>query len=129
MAHFAQLDVDNKVINVVVIGDQNCLGDGGVESEQVGIDFCRNTFGANTRWLQTSINNRIRKNYAGIGFAYDAVRDAFIPPSPYPSWVLNEETCQWKAPIPKPADVDGIRFIWDEDQGQWVGVELPPEEN
>lgn len=122
MAHFAQLDENSKVVSVIVVGDQNCLGDAGVESEQVGIDFCRNTFGADTHWVQTSINNRIRKNYAGIGYSYDSQRDAFIPPTPYPSWVLDEDTCQWEAPVPKPPDTDTIIQVWNEDLLSWEAV-------
>lgn len=120
MAHFAQLDENNKVINVIVVGDQNCLGDGGVESEQVGIDFCRNTFGPDTRWAQTSITNRIRKNYAGIGYTFDTQRDAFIPPQPYPSWLLDEVTCLWQPPVPMPEDEQF--YDWHEDTQQWVVV-------
>jgi hypothetical protein len=125
MAHFAQLDANNVVTNVIVVGDQNCLGDGGIESEQVGIDFCRNTFGSETRWAQTSITGRIRKNYAGIGYSYDAQLDAFIPPQPFASWLLDEATCLWVAPIPEPND--GAIYYWNEELGQWVAVELPPE--
>lgn len=126
MAHFALLDADNNVINVIVVGDQNCMGDGGVESEQVGIDFCRNIFGADTRWVQTSITNRIRKNYAGIGYSYDPQRDAFIPPSPYQSWILNEETCRWDPPVPKPPDTETTIYAWNEDLVRWDAVEIPP---
>ena len=124
MAHFAQLDADSKVINVIVVGDQNCLGNGGIESEQVGIDFCRNTFGADTRWAQTSVNRRIRKNLAEIGYTFDCQRDAFIPPSPYPSWVLNEETCQWESPVPRPRATETTLYRWNEDLVQWDAVDL-----
>lgn len=118
MAHFAQLDADDVVINVIVVGDQNCLGNGGVESEQVGIAFCRNTFGSDTRWAQTSVNARIRKHFACIGYKYDVQRDAFIPPQPFPSWLLDEVTCTWRAPVAAPDD--GQDYEWDEDAQEWV---------
>ena len=124
MAHFAQLDANNVVTNVIVVGDQNCLGDGGIESEQVGIDFCRNTFGADTRWAQTSITNRIRKNYASIGYTFDIQRDAFIPPQTYPSWVLNEDTCRWDAPVEKPEDTEQIVYEWDEVTQSWLAINI-----
>jgi len=127
MAHFAQIDSDNKVIEVIVVGDQNCLGDGGAESEAVGIDFCRNTFGADTKWVQTSYSNRIRKNFAGVGFTYDAQRDAFIPSSPYPSWVLNEDTCLWDPPVPMPRPTETTFYVWNEQLVQWDAVHMPSE--
>lgn len=129
MAHFAQLDSANRVIQVVVIGNQNCLDDGGIESEQVGIDFCHNTFGVDTNWIQTSYNSNIRKNYAGIGFTYDAQRDAFIPPSPYPSWILNEGTCQWDPPVPMPPSTETTVYVWNEELVQWDAVDVSVEEN
>lgn len=116
MAHFAQLDDQNTVLQVIVIHN-NELMDNGVESEAKGIAFCQSLF-PNTRWAQTSYNGNKRKNYAGIGFLYDPIRDAFIPPKPYPSWVLDESTCRWEAPTPYPTD--GKRYMWDEATQQWV---------
>ena len=116
MAHFAQLDHNNVVLQVIVIHN-NELMDNGVESEAKGIAFCQSLF-PGTNWVQTSYNGNKRKNYAGIGFTYDAQRDAFIPPKPYPSWVLIEATCQWEAPAPYPQD--GQRHIWDESTVSWV---------
>jgi hypothetical protein len=118
MAHFAQLDDQNTVLQVIVIHNNELL-DNGVESEAKGIAFCKSLF-PNTRWAQTSYNSNIRKNYAGVGFLYDPIRDAFIPPKPYPSWVLNETTCQWNAPIPYPTD--GERYVWDEATQTWVAA-------
>lgn len=92
MAHFAELDDQNTVLRVIVVHNNELL-DNGVESEAKGIAFCKTLFGGN--WKQTSYNGNIRKNYAGIGFTYDPVRDAFIPPKPGDSWVLEESTCQW----------------------------------
>jgi hypothetical protein len=116
MAHFAQLDDNNVVLQVIVIHNNELL-DNGVESEDKGIAFCHSLF-PGTTWVQTSYNANIRKNYAGIGFTYDAQRDAFIPPKPFPSWVLNEATCQWESPVQYPQD--GKRYIWDESTLSWV---------
>ena len=119
MAHFAQLDENNVVTQVIVVHNNDCMLDG-QENETIGVLFCKSLFGQNTRWKQTSYNAKMRKNYAGIGYTYDATRDAFIPPSPYPSWVLDEATCQWQAPVPRPQD--DKRYTWDEAQGAWVEV-------
>jgi hypothetical protein len=118
MAHFAQLD--NNVVLQVIVVHNNELMNNGVESEAKGIAFCHSLF-PGTNWAQTSYNANIRKNYAGVGFTYDAQRDAFIPPKPYPSWVLNETTCQWESPVPYPQD--GKRYIWDEATQTWVEVQ------
>jgi len=118
MAHFAQLDNQNTVLQVIVVHNNELL-DNGVESEAKGIAFCQSLF-PNTRWAQTSYNGNIRKNYAGVGFLYDPIRDAFIPPKPYPSWVLDEATCRWGAPIPYPTD--GERYVWDEATQTWVAA-------
>jgi hypothetical protein len=117
MAHFAQLE-NNIVKQVIVVSNQDILDENGQESEQKGIDFCSNLLGGN--WKQTSYNAKIRKNYAGIGYTYDEDRDAFIPPKPYNSWLLNEDTCQWKAPTPYPND--DKRYIWNEETTSWVEI-------
>ena len=117
MAHFAQLDENNTVTQVIVVHNNDCQING-VETEEAGVVFCKSLFGPTTKWKQTSYNASIRKNYAGIGFTYDAQRDAFIPPRPYASWILNEETCQWQAPVPYPDD--GARYAWSEESGAWV---------
>lgn len=117
MANFAQLDENNVVINVAVVADADTSIDG-VEVESVGAEFMHKLVGG--RWVQTSYNHRIRKNYASIGYTYDETRDAFIPPKPYPSWVLIEETCRWEAP--KPHNKDGKTYSWDEALGDWVEV-------
>ncbi len=93
MAHFAQLNDDNVVEQVIVVHNNELLDESGVESEQRGVGFCANLLGG--RWVQTSYNNKFRKNYAGIGYTYDAVRDAFIPPKPEGDWTFNEQTCRW----------------------------------
>ena len=117
MAHFAELDANNIVLRVIVVHN-NELMDNGQESEAKGIAFCQSLFGGT--WKQTSYNGNIRKNYAGIGFSYDAGRDAFIPPQPLPSWVLDDATCQWKPPIPEPQD--GKVYRWDESTISWIEV-------
>ena len=121
MAHFAQLDDNNIVTQVIVVDNSKLEDSNGVEQEAIGIAFCTNLFGADTRWKQTSYNNNIRKNYAGIGYTYDADRDAFIPPQPYASWILNETTCQWEAPVPYPQD--GNRYAWNEQTQTWDLIE------
>ena len=118
MAHFAKLDENNVVLEVHVVHNNELLQDG-VESEAKGIQFLVNWSGGYTNWKQTSYNGNIRKNYAGIGYTYDATRDAFIPPQPFPSWVLNEDTCLWDPPTPMPTD--GGFYHWDEANKVWVG--------
>lgn len=108
MAHFAEIDQNNIVTRVVVVDDQY---------EADGVNWCADFFGGGT-WVQTSYNATIRKNYAGVGYTYDATRDAFIAPQPYPSWVLDEATCRWGAPIPMPTD--GQLYTWDEPTLNWV---------
>ena len=117
MAHFAELDENNIVLRVIRVYD---------EHEADGENWCHNFVGGD--WKQTSYNNRIRKNFAGIGFTWDVERDAFIPPKSYDSWLLDEDTCSWEAPVPVPADYDltkGIQYAWDEANVQWVLVESP----
>lgn len=98
MAHFAELDANNVVLRVVVISNDDCKDESGVEQEQLGIKRCLELFKTGT-WLQTSYNGKFRKNYAGIGGTYDAQRDAFIPPKPDgEGWVLDEVTCDWVNP-------------------------------
>jgi hypothetical protein len=115
MAHFAQLNNENIVTQVIVVANQDIIDENGKESEQKGIDFCYNLLGGT--WKQTSYNGNIRKNYAGIGYTYDNSRDAFIPPKPYNSWLLDEATCQWKAPVNYPTD--DKMYTWDEDTTSW----------
>ena len=121
MAHFAKLDEGNNVLAVHVVNNDVITIDGN-ESEQAGIDFLTSLHG-HTLWKQTSYNGNIRKNYAGIGFTYDVERDAFIAPQPYASWVLNETTCQWEAPIAYPND--GKYYGWFEANQQWIETTGP----
>jgi hypothetical protein len=114
MAHFARLE-DNVVTQVIVVHNNELLVDG-VESEAKGIEFCQSLFEG--EWKQASYNKTIRKNFPYVGFTYDEIRDAFIPPKPFDSWELNEETCKWEAPIAKPTD-DKI-YVWDEETLSWI---------
>ena len=122
MAHFAEIGLNNTVLRVIVVHNNELLDENGVEQEAKGAEFCRNLFGG--AWVQTSYNANFRKNYAGEGFTYDSTRDAFIPPKPFPSWVLNEDTCQWDAPVPYPTDVGTPeapkRYVWDEATASWM---------
>jgi hypothetical protein len=99
MAHFAQLDQNNIVLRVIVVNNSDITVNG-QESEAKGIAFCQSLFGADTRWVQTSYSGSFRARYAGIGYAFDAALNAFIPPKPYPNWVLDPETLDWVAPVP-----------------------------
>lgn len=121
MAHFAELDANNVVLRVIVVGNKDTADAAGVEKEHIGAAFCERLFGGT--WKQTSYNGNKRKNYAGIGYSYDADRDAFIPPKPYNSWILVEETCQWKAPVDMPADAGTGEppkmYSWDEATVSW----------
>ena len=121
MAHFAKLDSDNKVIHVSVVDNWNITDGSGHETESIGVAYLKSIHGADTNWKQTSYNGNLRKNYAGIGMTYDAGRDAFISPKPYPSWVLNETTCRYEAPTPMPTG-DGKIYTWDEATTSWEEV-------
>ena len=115
MAHFAELNEDNIVQRVIVVDNEDCLDANGVESEEVGIAFCHNLLGGT--WKQTSYNGSFRKNYAGNGYVYNSSKDAFISPKPFSKWVLNEETCQWEAPVAYPDD-DKF-YVWNDNKGEW----------
>ncbi len=115
MAHFAEV-IDGIVVRVTVVNNSDTALNG-VEDGAIGAAFCHDLLGG--EWVQTSYNNNFRKNYAGIGFTYDTGRDAFIAPQPYASWLLNESTCRWGAPVPYPAT--GF-WRWDESVLNWVEI-------
>ena len=117
MAYFAQLDENNEVIQVIVVNNSDILDQTGEESEEVGIEFCKNLLGRDTNWVQTSYNSNFRKKHASIGDTYDEFRDAFIPPKPYSSWILNEDTLFWESPIPHPNDDN--EYVWNEETQTW----------
>jgi len=116
MAHFAELDANNIVLRVIVVDNKDTADATGVEKEHIGAAFCERLFGG--IWKQTSYNGRIRKNYAGNGYKFDTQRNAFIPPKPFASWVLDEQTCAWQPPTPMPQD--GQIYGWDEATMGWV---------
>ncbi len=105
MSHFAKID-DNNIVTQVIVAEKSFINTG-----ILGDEFL---------WIQTSYNGNFRKNYAGIGYTYDAARDAFIPPQPYPSWTLNEDTCQYDSPVPYPTD--DKMYEWDEETTNWKEV-------
>ena len=133
MAHFAKLSLESKVISVHSLHNDVLKDANGVEQEALGIDFLNNLHKTNDVWKQTSYNTRggvhglggtpFRKNYAGIGFTYDETRDAFIPKQPFNSWTLNEDTCQWEAPVAYPDD--GKRYNWNEETTSWDEIVSP----
>ena len=123
MAHFAKVNSSNVVVEVHAVDNWNCVDGEGNEVEAAGIAWQESVFGVQDgiRWIQTSYNHNIRKNYAGIGMTYDEGRDAFIHQKPYPSWVLNETTtCRWEAPTPMPTPGEGEFYNWNEETTSWV---------
>ena len=116
MAHFAKLGVGNIVEQVIVISNDIAT------TEQLGVDFINKLYGTNDIWKQTSYNRNFRKNFAGIGYSYDQTRDAFIPKKPFNSWVLNEQTCLWNAPVARPND--GKMYNWNEQNLSWDLLEI-----
>ena len=117
MAHFAKLGVGNIVEKVVVVNNDVITDANGQEQEKAGIDFLNNLYNTRDVWIQTSYNKNMRKNFASIGYTYDQTRDAFIPPKPFESWILNETTCIWEAPVDYPDD--GENYKWNEETKQW----------
>ena len=107
MSHFAKLD-NNNIVTEVIVAEQDFINSGSV--------------GDSFRWVQTSYNFNFRKNYAGVGYIYDRVRDAFIPPKPHSSWILNEDTCLWIAPVPYPDDDN--KYTWNEETTSWDLIEV-----
>jgi hypothetical protein len=127
LAHFAKIE-NNVVTQVIVVANKDTADANGVEKEYIGAAFCEKLFGGT--WKQTSYNGTIRKNYAGIGYTYDADIDAFVPPQPYASWTLNNDTAQWEAPVPMPEDAGTGEppkmYSWDEATTSWKETESTP---
>jgi hypothetical protein len=117
MAHYAKIDSNNIVTQVIVIDNKDTADANGVEKEYIGAAYCERLFGGT--WKQTSYNATIRKNYAGIGYTYQADIDAFVPPKPYASWTLDANA-QWQAPTAIPTD--GKMYSWNEETQTWVEV-------
>jgi hypothetical protein len=133
MAHFARLDQTGTVLEVVVVSNNVLLDDNGDECEELGREFCMGLYGDQNNWVQTSYNGNIRKNFASVGAHYDSAKDAFIQRQPYPSWQLDDNSCEWEPPVPYPEDyfedrvdtewgkVDGgVLYRWSEETGAWV---------
>ena len=131
MAHFAQIDENNVVTQVIVVSNDDITDSNGNEVEEIGVAFCKKLLGADTNWKQTSYNNNMRVRYAGIGYSYNAELDAFIPPQPFASWTLDNETADWESPLgAAPALTDEevearSYYRWDEENLAWV-LETPP---
>ena len=123
MAHFVEIDEDGIVLRGIVVANADTATSTGEEVESIGVEFCKNLLGGT--WKQTSYNNNIRYNYAGIGYRYDEEKDAFIAPQPFPSWELDENM-RWEAPVEMPTD-DGP-YSWDEANLEWVKRESEDEE-
>jgi hypothetical protein len=124
MAYFAKLGTGNIIENVISINNAVITDANGVEQEQLGVDFINKLYNTRDVWKQTSYNNNIRKNYAGIGMTYDQTRDAFIAPKPFNSWILNEDTCRWEAPVAMPEltqeQIDNKNYYaWNEQIINW----------
>jgi hypothetical protein len=131
MAHFAKIDENNVVTQVIVVDNKDITDPHtGQEDEILGIAFCKKLLGGN--WVQTSYNNNLRVRYAGIGYTYNRAIDAFVPPKPFESWVLNNETADWESPVgPAPALTEAetaafSRYEWDEENGAWNLVTPEP---
>jgi hypothetical protein len=128
MASFAKLNSENIVTTVVSVVNEVLKDSNGIEQENIGIEFLKTLYGQDTNWKQTSYNTNagihslggtpFRKNHAGIGYTYDSQRDAFIPPKPFNSWVLNEDTCNWEAPVARPDDNN--MYKWNEETQSWT---------
>lgn len=125
MAHFAELDENNVVLRVIVVADKDTADANGVEKENIGVAFCERLFGG--KWVQTSYNASIRKNYAGKGYVYNSEIDAFVAPKPYDSWVLDNDTACWEAPTPMPED--GQEYVWSEETTSWEVISQTPAGN
>ena len=122
MAHFAQLDENNIVTQVIVVGNNELLDANGQEREELGVAFCQRLFGGN--WKQTSYNHNMRKRYAGIGYTYNESLDAFVPAKPFASWTLDNATASWVAPTAMPDD--GKYYHWVEESLSWVENPIQP---
>ena len=124
MAHFARLDENNVVQEILVVNNEYLKDENGNEVESLGIAHMESVHGG--RWIQTSYNSNIRYRFAGIGCIYDENLDAFLPPKPQQSWVLNQETYTWEPPIPMPSNTlpDGTIYFWNEETVNWIVIQV-----
>jgi len=131
MAHFAQIDENSKVIQVIVVDTRDTSTADGIEKESIGVAFCERLIGGT--WIKTSYNTQagvhtqggdpLRGNYAGVGYTYDSTHDVFYPPQPFPSWTISAPTWTWMAPVPMPNDDKS--YEWNEDAKNW-DIIVPP---
>ena len=124
MAHFAELNSNNTVLRVLVVDNEVLKDEAGIEHEQKGVDFLQNLFGPDTIWKQTSYTGSFRARYAGIGYWFNPELNIFIPPKPYPSWILDVNIADWVAPTPRPSltpdqEEAGMYYIWNEEFLRW----------
>jgi hypothetical protein len=121
MAHFAELDNNNKVLRVIVIDNNVTHDENNVEQEELGIAFCKSLFGQDTNWVQTSFNLNIRKRFASVGYEYHPDIDAFMSPQPHPGFTLDKENLVWVAPIEEP-EFNSLthQCYWSEEENNWV---------
>ena len=121
MAYFAKLGTGNIIENIISNNNSIITDSNGIEQEQLVVDFINKLFKTEDVWKQTSYNGNIRKNFAGVGYFYDQARDAFIAPKPFNSWILNEDTCRWEAPVSMPTEVleKNEYYIWNESIINW----------
>jgi hypothetical protein len=124
MAHFAKLGIDNVVLEVLVVNNVDCMTPQGEEKEEIGVEFLQKLTG-HQAWKQTSYNGTFRKRYAGIGYTYNSELDAFVPPKPYPSWTLDNETASWTPPTPMPT-TEGKVYTWNEETLSWDESDYTP---
>jgi len=122
MGHFAKLDDNNVVLEVTSLANAVMNDLPFPQSEQLGIEFLTAWSNGHTNWKQTSYNKNFRVHYAGIGYTYDATRDAFIPPQPFQSWLLEENTLTWKPPVEMPEDIEGYIWVWNETNQNWQSI-------
>ena len=116
-SYYAQIDENNIVIQVLAVSDASVFNPDGTDNEAAGQAYLQNHYGKFTRWMHTRFDGSKRKNYAGPGYTYDEMKDAFIPPKPFPSWTLNDESCLWEAPVTRP--LDGKMYVWNETTHTW----------
>ena len=124
MAHFAELDENNVVLQVIVVHNNELIDSEGNENEAKGVQFCNSLFG-HTNWIQTSYNNNIRKQFAGTGYTYDEVNDVFVSPQPFPSWSLDD-SFDWQPPTAMPDD--DKKYFWNEETQSWDELNIPNNE-
>lgn len=116
MAHFAQIDENNIVVNILVVPD---------EQQHRGADYLSQDLGLGGRWIQTSYNGTVRKMFAGLNYIYNEELDVFLPPKPFPSWIVDPQLKEWVAPIERPEEISGTALGWNEEEQIWERNDLP----